>query len=40
MMLEFLGELDAAARITKACADASTLTGSTSSIGDTIAERL
>jgi 3-isopropylmalate dehydrogenase len=40
MMLEFLGELDAAARINKACADAATLTGSTVELGDTIAERL
>ena len=30
MMLEFLGEADAAARIRKACADTATLTGSTS----------
>jgi len=37
MMLDFLGEADAAARIRKACADPSVLTGSTSTIGDTIA---
>jgi 3-isopropylmalate dehydrogenase len=40
MMLEFLGEDAAADRIYKACADTSALTGSTSDIGDTIAERL
>jgi 3-isopropylmalate dehydrogenase len=40
MMLEFLGEDDAAARIRKACADPSTLTGTTSAIGDLVAERL
>ena len=40
MMLEFLGEADAAARVRKACADPSALTGSTSAIGDSIAERV
>jgi 3-isopropylmalate dehydrogenase len=42
MMLEFLGEADAAARIRKSCADVSThdLTGSTSSIGDAVAAAL
>ncbi|MGH9185444.1 MAG: 3-isopropylmalate dehydrogenase [Acidimicrobiales bacterium] len=40
MMLEFLGEADAAARIRKACADPSTQTGTTSQIGDAIAERV
>ncbi len=40
MMLEFLGEADAAARIRKACADPSTQTGSTSEIGDAIAARV
>jgi 3-isopropylmalate dehydrogenase len=40
MMLDFLGEADAAARIRKACADPSVRTGSTSAIGDAIAERL
>ncbi|MDY7102627.1 MAG: 3-isopropylmalate dehydrogenase [Actinomycetota bacterium] len=40
MMLEFLGEDDAAARIRKACADPSTLTGSTNEIGDAVAARL
>jgi 3-isopropylmalate dehydrogenase len=36
MMLEFLGETDGAARIRKACADPSSLTGSTTQIGDKI----
>ncbi|HLM65071.1 MAG TPA: 3-isopropylmalate dehydrogenase [Acidimicrobiales bacterium] len=40
MMLDFLGEADAAARIRKACADPSTLTGSTPEIGDAIAARV
>ena len=40
MMLDFLGEGDAAARIRKACADPSVLEGSTSDIGDAIAERV
>jgi 3-isopropylmalate dehydrogenase len=40
MMLEFLGEADAAARIRKACADPSALTGSTPEIGDAIAARV
>ncbi len=40
MMLEFLGEADAAARIRKACEDPSSLTGSTSEIGDAVANRL
>jgi 3-isopropylmalate dehydrogenase len=40
MMLDFLGEPDAAARIRKACSDPSVLTGTTSQIGDAIAERL
>jgi 3-isopropylmalate dehydrogenase len=39
MMLEFLGEADAAARVRKACAD-STLSGSTTEIGDLVAERV
>lgn len=38
MMLEFLGEPDAAARVRKACDDQPT--GSTSEIGDAIAERV
>jgi 3-isopropylmalate dehydrogenase len=37
MMLEFLGETDGAARIRKACADPSSLTGATTQIGDQIA---
>ena len=40
LMLDHLAEGDAAARIRKACADTSTLTGSTSEIGDLVAARL
>ena len=40
MMLDFLGEADAAARIRKACADPSALTGTTPEIGDAIAARV
>jgi 3-isopropylmalate dehydrogenase len=40
MMLEFLGEADAAARIRKACAEPSALAGSTSEVGDAVAARL
>ena len=40
MMLEFLGEHDAAHRINAACADTSSLTGSTTEIGDLVAGRL
>jgi 3-isopropylmalate dehydrogenase len=40
MMLDFLGEADAAARIRKACADPAALTGSTPEIGDAIAARV
>ncbi len=40
MMLDHLGEPDAAARIRKACADTASLTGSTSEIGDAVAARL
>jgi 3-isopropylmalate dehydrogenase len=40
MMLDFLGEADAAARIRKACADPSAVTGSTPEIGDAIAARV
>jgi 3-isopropylmalate dehydrogenase len=40
MMLEFLGEADAAHRIRKACADPSALTGSTIEIGDAVAGRI
>ena len=40
MMLEFLGEADAAARITKAVAAAVPLSGTTSQLGDAVAERV
>ncbi|MCD9623685.1 3-isopropylmalate dehydrogenase [Rhabdothermincola salaria] len=40
MMLDFLGEADAAARIRAACAETATLTGSTTEIGDAVAGRL
>jgi len=40
MMLDFLGEAEAAARVRKACAEPSALTGSTSSVGDAVAARL
>ena len=40
MMLEFLGEADAAARIRKACSDPNVLTGTTPEIGDAVAARL
>ncbi|MCU1449995.1 MAG: 3-isopropylmalate dehydrogenase [Acidimicrobiales bacterium] len=40
MMLEFLGEADAAARVTKACQEAVGLAGTTSEIGDHVAERV
>jgi 3-isopropylmalate dehydrogenase len=40
MMLETLGEADAAVRIRKACADPAALTGTTSEIGDAVAERV
>lgn len=40
MMLEFLGETEAASRIRTACADTSALVGSTSEIGDLVAARL
>jgi 3-isopropylmalate dehydrogenase len=40
MMLDFLGEADAAARIRKACADPSALTGTTAEVGDAIAARV
>ena len=40
MMLEFLGESEAAARITKAVGDPSALQGTTSAIGDQISERV
>ena len=40
MMLEFLGESEAAARVRNACADTATLVGSTPEIGDLVASRL
>jgi 3-isopropylmalate dehydrogenase len=38
LMLDFLGEGDAAARVREACAEP--VTGSTTSVGDTIADRV
>ena len=40
MMLEYLGEADAAARITKAVTAAASLPGTTSELGDAVAERV
>jgi 3-isopropylmalate dehydrogenase len=40
LMLDFLGEPDAAARIRAACADPATQHGSTTQIGDAIAARV
>jgi 3-isopropylmalate dehydrogenase len=40
MMLDFLGEAEAAARITNACANPEQFSGSTSEIGDAIAARV
>ncbi len=40
MLLEFLGEADAAARVKKAVADSEDVHGSTSQIGDAIVERI
>ena len=40
MMLDHLGESDAAARITKACADAGDVAGTTTQIGDAVAARV
>ncbi|MGH9137195.1 MAG: 3-isopropylmalate dehydrogenase [Acidimicrobiales bacterium] len=40
MMVEFLGEADAAARIRAACAEPGAVSGTTTEIGDAIAERL
>jgi 3-isopropylmalate dehydrogenase len=40
LMLDHLGEGDAAARVRKACADTATLTGSTTEVGDLVASRL
>jgi 3-isopropylmalate dehydrogenase len=40
MMLEFLGETEAAARVRAACADTSSLVGSTPEVGDLVAGRV
>ena len=40
MMLDFLGEADAAARVRKACADPTALAGSTAQVGDAVAARV
>jgi 3-isopropylmalate dehydrogenase len=40
MMLEFLGEADAAARVVKAVSEARTLAGTTTELGDAVAERV
>ena len=40
LMLDHLGEGDAAARVRKACAEVTTATGSTTEIGDAVASRL
>ncbi|HEX2039523.1 MAG TPA: 3-isopropylmalate dehydrogenase [Acidimicrobiales bacterium] len=40
MMLEFLGEADAAARVAKAVSEARALTGTTTELGDAVAERV
>ncbi|MDQ3569022.1 MAG: 3-isopropylmalate dehydrogenase [Actinomycetota bacterium] len=40
MMLDFLGEADAAERVAKAAGDASNLTGTTGQIGDAVAQRV
>jgi 3-isopropylmalate dehydrogenase len=40
LMLDHLGEADAAARVRKACADTASLTGSTTEVGDLVASRL
>ena len=40
MMLDHLGESAAAARITKACADAGDVAGATTQIGDAVAARV
>jgi 3-isopropylmalate dehydrogenase len=40
MMLDHLGEADAAARVRKACAGTAALTGSTTEIGDLVASRV
>jgi 3-isopropylmalate dehydrogenase len=40
LMLDFLGEADAAARIRAACADPASISGSTTEIGDALAARV
>ncbi len=40
MMLDFLGQSEAAARVTKAVSEAASLSGTTSQIGDAVAERV
>jgi 3-isopropylmalate dehydrogenase len=40
MMLDFLGQAEAAARITKAVSEAASLSGTTAEIGDAVAERV
>jgi 3-isopropylmalate dehydrogenase len=40
MMLDFLGESDAAARVRKACADQTSVSGTTQAIGDAISARV
>jgi 3-isopropylmalate dehydrogenase len=40
MMLDFLGQSEAAARITKAVSESASLSGTTSQIGDAVAERV
>jgi 3-isopropylmalate dehydrogenase len=40
LMLDHLGEGDAATRVRKACAEVTSLTGSTTEIGDEVAARL
>ena len=40
MMLDFLGEVDTAARVAKAVAEVSSMTGTTSELGDAVAERV
>ena len=40
MMLDFLGEADAAERVRKACSDPAAAVGSTSQIGDAVAARV
>src|SRR3546814_9204567 len=40
LMLDHLGEADAADRVRKACADTNALTGSTTEVGDAVAARL